>query len=217
MANPSKKKGDQGERDAVVALIQRTPHLLHQDRKPMRALGAGRKDDEGDLRVVPGASIQVKFWSNLARACREAADGAVRQAKNAQNPYAVGMVPIPRASTAVGDLRWLAVGYTWPGGIDQWEPVPTFGVTQTAVKHLQTGFGGRVPLRLRMVRVRARGTKTMYVAPIEAWLDCYAADTGMSFEAPADYVTPAIWEDDPELRLEAALDEELADLLDPVG
>lgn len=215
MANPAKNKGDQGERDAVVALIQRTPHLLVQDRKPMRALGAGRKDDEGDLRVIPGTSIQVKFWNNLSRACREAADGAVRQAKNAQSPYAMGMVPIPRARTTVGSLRWLAVAYRWPGGHDEWEPVPTFGVTKDAVKHLQDGFGGRVPLSLRMTRVKSKGTKTLYIAPIEAWLESYAADTGQSFAVPADYVTPAIWEDDPVLVAE--LDDAAAGVLVPVG
>ncbi|WP_114906727.1 hypothetical protein [Ornithinimicrobium murale] len=215
MANAAKNKGDKGERDAVVALIQRTPHLLVQDRRPMRALGAGRKDDEGDLRVLPGTSIQVKFWNNLTRACREAADGAVRQAKNAQNPYAMGLVPIPRANTAVGSLRWLAAGYSWPGGIDQWEPVPTFGGAQIAVKHLQSGFGGRVPLSLRMTRVKAKGSKTLYIAPVEAWLESYAVDTGQPFHAPADYVTPAIWEDDPELAVELGGD--VSQLLAPVS
>lgn len=196
MGNAAKNKGDKGERDAVEALIQRVPHLLYQDRKPMRALGAGRRDDEGDLRVVPGTSIQVKCWKNLSRACRESADGAVRQAKNAQNRYALGMVPIPRASTAVGSLRWLAVAYQWPGGPDQWEPVPTFGLTKDAVAHLRSAFGGRVPLSLRMVRVRSQGVRTMYIAPIEAWLEAYAQDTGQPFLVPDDYVTPAAWDDD---------------------
>lgn len=206
MTNPAKNKGDQGERDAVVALIQRAPHLLIQDRRPMRTLGAGRKDDEGDLRVIPGTSIQVKFWNSLSRACREAADGATRQAKNAHNHLALGMVPIPRARTSVGALRWLAVSYQWPGGVDQWEPVPTFGVTQDAVNHLRTGFGGRVPLRLRMTRVRSKGTKTLYVAPIETWLECYAEVTGQPYATPAGYVAP--WVGDTEVL--AALEADIA-------
>lgn len=196
MANRSKAKGDQGERDAVVALIQRVPHLLVQDRQPMRQLGAGRKDDEGDLRVLPGVAVQVKWWNNLTRACREAADGAVRQARNAGDELHLGMVPVPRASRAVGALRWLAVGYSWPAGTQQWEPVPTFGTTLAAVKHLQTGFGGRVPLRLRMVRVRSKGTRTMYLAPLEAWLECYAEETDQPYEVPAGYVPP--WAGDAE-------------------
>lgn len=196
MVNKSKAKGDAGEREAVVALLLRTPHLLVQDRRPMRELGAGRKDDEGDLRVLPGTSIQVKTWASLVRACREAADGAVRQGRNAGSRFAFGMVPVPRARKELGALRWLAVGYSWPGGTDQWEPVPTFGTTAAAVKHLQTGFGGRVPLRLRMARVRAKGTKTMYVAPLEAWLECYAEATDQPYEVPAGYVPP--WAGDAE-------------------
>lgn len=36
-----------------------------------RALGAGRKDDVGDITGVPNTVIQVANWQNIARAVRE--------------------------------------------------------------------------------------------------------------------------------------------------
>lgn len=192
MANPAKRKGDNGEREAVAMLLELVPHLVTV-RKPQRALGAGRREDEGDVWVFNDASIQIKTWANLTRALREAADGAARQQRNARHPFGVGMVPIPNAPK--GGLRWLAVAHTWPGGLQGWEPIPTFGVTKDAVAHLRNGFGGRVPHRLRMVRVRSRGTKTLLVAPVEAWLECYAETTGRQLSPPPGF-EPA-WANEP--------------------
>lgn len=190
MANRSKDKGDRGEREALAMFIDRYPHLLVQDVNPVRELGAGRADDMGDLRVLPQTAIQVKVWANLVRAVREAADGASRQAKNAAADYALGLAPVPRARKEPGSLRWIASAFDWPHGLDDWEPIPTFGTTSAALKHLREGFGGRVPLRLRMVRVRAKGTRTMLLAPVEAWMDCYCATRDLPLEIPLGYVQP---------------------------
>lgn len=176
MANSSKRKGDQGEREAVAVLTGLLPASLLV-RRPMRMLAAGRREDEGDLDVIAGVSVQVKTWAGLSRACREAADGAVEQAATVGNPTHLGMAPIPRASTAPGSLRWLAIAYDWPGGMEQWEPIVTFGTTALAIKHLRDGYGGRVPLDLRMAKVSVRGRKPMFVAPIEAWTTCWVEQT----------------------------------------
>lgn len=174
MGNRCKRKGDRGELEAVAALVALTPApFLHEN--PTRMLGAGRRDDEGDLRVLPGVSVQVKTWADLTRACRESAAGAARQAANAGNPFALGMVPIPRAGKRRGALRWLAVAHEWPGGTGQWEPVATFGRTVLAVAHLRDGYGGRVPLRLRMARVTVRGRRPLLLAPVEAWVADWVA------------------------------------------
>lgn len=172
MVNASKRKGDDGEREAVAVLTELIPPRLLV-RRPRRMLAAGRREDEGDLDVVASVSIQVKKWADLPRACREASDGAVKQATTMGNPCHLGMVPIPRASSAPGSMRWLAVAYDWPGGLEQWDPVVTFGTTRLAVKHLRDGYGGRVPLRLRMAKVSVRGRKPMFLAPIEAWTSCW--------------------------------------------
>ena len=170
-------------------------------------LGAGRREDVGDLHVLPDAAVQVKTWARtqLTRACREAADGAVAQARNGGAVFHLGLVPIPRAPKAdpAATLRWLAVGYDWPGGLEVWEPVATFGTTVAAITHLRTGYGGRVPLRLRMSRVQVRGRRPMLVAPVQAWLDCYrdatttsAISPGRQFRCSATYSSEsASWAD----------------------
>lgn len=202
MANTSKRKGDKGELEGVAVLVTRVPHLCVPN--PMRALGAGRRDDHGDLRVLPDVSIQVKTWAAVTRACRESVEGAVRQARNAANPMALGLVPIPNTPKAPGALRWLAVAYDWPGGTASWVPVPTFGVTLNAVRHLRTGFGGKVPLRLRMVQVKGgSGRRAMFIGPLDAWLECYAEVRGQQLEPPLGFSPP--WEKDAVAQLEAAI------------
>lgn len=49
MANPSKRKGDKGELEAVEILKALAPDLVRP--KAKRLLAAGRREDEGDLWV----------------------------------------------------------------------------------------------------------------------------------------------------------------------
>ena len=65
MANGSKRKGDRAELE-VQAMLR--DHLGVPAR---RALGAGRKDDIGDITGVPETTIQVVNWANVAAAVRE--------------------------------------------------------------------------------------------------------------------------------------------------
>ena len=171
MANPQKAKGDKGEREAVEILVALAPDLARDN--AMRMLGAGRKDDIGDIAVFDDVAIQVKTWANLTRACREAADGAVQQQKNGRSAHHLGLAPIPRARTGVESLRWLATMYAIPDGKESWEPLPTFGLTTDAVKHLSTGYPGRVPLTMRACVVRKTGLRPLYMMPLQAWVACY--------------------------------------------
>ena len=65
MANPNKRRGDRAELE-VQAMLQ--DHLGVPAR---RALGAGRKDDMGDITGVPDTCISVVNWQNVAAAVRE--------------------------------------------------------------------------------------------------------------------------------------------------
>lgn len=65
MSNPNKDKGDRAERE-VQALLRH--HLGIPAIR--RELGAGRKDDRGDIANVPTTAIQVADWRDLAAALR---------------------------------------------------------------------------------------------------------------------------------------------------
>ncbi len=64
MTSPSKRKGDRAELE-----VQR----IMQDELGLgrRALGAGRKDDQGDIHGIPDTVIQVTARADLATAIRE--------------------------------------------------------------------------------------------------------------------------------------------------
>ena len=76
--NKPKAKGDNAERE-VQALLRK---LLGVPAR--RALGAGRKDDVGDIGNVPDTVIQVAAWDDLARCVREKLPTVAAQMKNAQ-------------------------------------------------------------------------------------------------------------------------------------
>lgn len=175
VANPQKAKGAKGERDAVAYLVELAEDLVDVW-NPMRMLGEGRKEDVGDISVFSDVAIQVKTWSDVTRACREAAEGSVIQAKNGRRPYHLGLVPVPRARVDVGSLRYLAAVYDIPGGVEPWQGLPTFGLTNAAVKHLRDGYPGRVPLAWRAAQVKKSGTKTLYLMPLQAWIACFRED-----------------------------------------
>jgi hypothetical protein len=65
VTSPSKRKGDRAELE-VQAILQ--DHLGVPAR---RALGAGRKDDIGDITGCPDTTIQIASWKNVADAVRE--------------------------------------------------------------------------------------------------------------------------------------------------
>ena len=65
MSNPSKARGDRAELE-VQGLLRE-----HLGVPARRALGAGRKDDIGDISGVPNTVIQVANYSNITTAVRE--------------------------------------------------------------------------------------------------------------------------------------------------
>jgi hypothetical protein len=86
----SKRKGDQGEREAA-ALIE---NLIGVSVR--RKLGAGRLDDEGDLDGVPNTTVQVVSRStDVVAVCVVAKPEQVdRQARHAGTTFAATFVRI---------------------------------------------------------------------------------------------------------------------------
>ncbi len=174
MANPSKAKGDRAELAAVAYLTQAAPHLVSVHRA-QRKLGAGRADDTGDLWVFHDVAIQVRAYdlARIGTAIRTAAVDAAQQATNAGVPYALGMVPFPRARA--GSVRWLACATRWPTAPVR-EPLP-FELVGRALTWLRDdigpyGFDPR-PRRARIAALTSTEGPAL-VAPIEAWLDAFA-------------------------------------------
>lgn len=102
MSSPSKRKGDRAELE-VQALLR--DHLGVPAR---RALGAGRKDDQGDITGVPNTVIQVANWQNVAQAVRHKPLEADVQRENAGVDHAATFVRL-----VGGDYRVVLT-------VDQW-------------------------------------------------------------------------------------------------
>jgi hypothetical protein len=83
MANPNKNKGDRAEREISKLLS----NLLGFNIR--RKLGAGRKDDTGDLDGLPDCTAQVKNYNDIARAIREGLEALEQQQQNAHTTHAV--------------------------------------------------------------------------------------------------------------------------------
>ena len=165
MANASKQKGDRGEREAVEVLTCLAPDLLVD--KPQRKLGAGRKEDTGDLVVLPDVTIQVKTYGKVETILREAAVGAEAQRVRAGSTFALGMAPIPRARR--GSVRWLAAVLSWPGGDPDDLDLVHVGMVGRAVTHLRREDLG-VRRDRRIVAVERAGLPRLYIATIDAWM-----------------------------------------------
>jgi hypothetical protein len=89
MTAPSKRKGDDAERQAVELLAS-----LGID--AYRLFGAGQTNDVGDLVSRNGALlVQVRNWQDVGRACFDGADAAQRQAL-AHPSAAVGVALVRR-------------------------------------------------------------------------------------------------------------------------
>lgn len=167
MTSPSKDKGDRGERDAVAVLGLLAPDLLCAD--AMRMLGAGRKDDVGDLRVFDDVAVQVRAYgmAQLHAALRTSAVDSQTQAVSGRMPLAVGLVPYPNARAP--RVRWIATATVWP---DPAVEARTFGMSVAkAVAWVRDETG---PVReQRVAMVSGRGAPSYHLAPLEAWLAAY--------------------------------------------
>lgn len=164
MANPQKQKGDRAEREAVEALVLLAGPLgLTMTPLQMRALGAGRKEDTGDIHVFPDVAIQVKNYaaSRMNQALREAAVGAVRQAENGLLPFHLGLSVVPRARK--DGFRWAASAVHWP------VPVEHDAVFTTPLAALTAAKADPAGLYL----VQRKGTEDILVSSLGRWLDDY--------------------------------------------
>lgn len=86
MTSSGKRKGDRAELE-VQALLR--DHLGVHAR---RELGAGRKDDMGDISGVPYTTVQVVNWRDVAAAVRSKPLEVERQRENARQPFAATFV-----------------------------------------------------------------------------------------------------------------------------
>lgn len=172
MAHPSKSKGDRAERDAVAYLVEMSPDLVLP--KAMRKLGAGRKEDTGDLHVFPDVAVQVRSYAltSIGLALRSAAVDAVAQAANGDARFALGLVPYPRARA--GTVRWIASWIDAPVDLGV-EPVGLKMVGKALVwVRDDTGPHGYLarPRTERIAHLTGNGAAVM-IAPYEAWLARY--------------------------------------------
>lgn len=184
MAHPSKAKGDRNERAAVAFLVAVAPDLLVD--KPERMLGAGRRDDVGDLRVFPDVAVQARAYAkqHLLVGLRSSAVDAAAQAVNGRMPLGLGLVPYPNARAAT-QVRWIATATVWP---DPDVVARDFGAAASnAVAWVRDDVGPKTkpnprarkapvphPGRLeRVAYVHGRGAEPYYLAPVEAWLAVY--------------------------------------------
>ncbi len=168
--NAAKNKGDRGEREAVEVLKELAPDLVlaHARRK----LGAGRQDDMGDLDVFDDVTIQVKCLKNPVDALRAAAAGAVVQSMRARTRWHVGMAPLPRIRK--DGIHWLCVAFEWPT-----EPTvafPEFGTTGKAIEYIRSDSAFiMVPPTRRLTMVTRRGKDSLFISPVDAWVDALRA------------------------------------------
>lgn len=171
MANSNKNKGDRFEREAVPIVVDLLPEFALP--KAMRHLGAGRKEDVGDLYVLPDTAVQVKAWKDVGSGIRAAASGSVIQAGHGDMEFALGMYPILR--TREGQVRWLAcvTPGRWPVPV---EPVAEFAMVSKALAWVRADaapHGFRAWDRLDRIGLLAGPGEPTLIAPIEAWAHAY--------------------------------------------
>ena len=83
MANPQKRRGDAAELEVQGWFRDELGYPAR------RALGAGRKDDIGDITGVPGpTAVQVAAWADLDRCVTQKLPELERQAENAGARFA---------------------------------------------------------------------------------------------------------------------------------
>jgi hypothetical protein len=86
LSNPSKRKGDRAELE--VQGLWRD----HVGVPARRALGAGRKDDVGDIHGIPDTVVSVANYADIARAIREKLPDVEVQRRNAGALFAAMFV-----------------------------------------------------------------------------------------------------------------------------
>ena len=165
MANAAKLKGDRGEREAVLVLKALAPDLVLSNAQ--RKLGAGRREDTGDLVVFSDVTVQVKTYATAGSALRDAAEGAELQRARAGTRFALGMAPVPRARR--GAVRWLASTLRWPGGELGQDDLFSVGLVSRAIAHVRRDDLG-IRRERRVAIVERAGAHRIYVAPVEAWI-----------------------------------------------
>lgn len=101
MTNRSGDKGANGERE-VQELLRGLLDLPHV----RRALGAGRKDDVGDIDGVPQTAIQVAWWASPMTAINAKILDTDRQRKNKRVRFAALFV---RRTRAKYGPKWIVV------------------------------------------------------------------------------------------------------------
>jgi Holliday junction resolvase len=115
VANSSKRKGDRAEREACALLSDLTGYNIR------RALGAGRKEDVGDVFGLPNMVLQIADWTEALRAFREKPLEAERQRLNAGVDFAATLVRMKggvwRSSQTLEQLvaMWRESQALWPG------------------------------------------------------------------------------------------------------
>jgi hypothetical protein len=95
VANSAKDKGDRAEREAAELLTSLTGHTAR------RELGAGRKDDQGDIDGLPHCAVQVVWWKDIVAALRLKPIGVEEQRINRGARYAITMLRLSRAGFRV--------------------------------------------------------------------------------------------------------------------
>ena len=178
MANSSKRKGDRAEREALAAICRLAPDLVVP--RPQRLLGAGRREDTGDLWVLPGVTVQVKCRADPADAIRPAADAAAVQARRAGNVVGLGLVPIPRARC--GSVRWVACGAHWP--CHRAEGATVFSSVTAALHHVRRDDEEAPERTSRVAVVRRAPTAAVYLGTLEAWLSSFRFALGGAVSSP---------------------------------
>jgi Holliday junction resolvase len=93
--NPAKAKGDRAERELADLINTLTGWTIR------RKLGAGRTDDCGDLDGLPDCTIQVKNYTDPARALREILLELEPQRVNAKTTFAAGFIRHPGGKWSV--------------------------------------------------------------------------------------------------------------------
>lgn len=81
-----KAKGDRAEREIARLISGLTGQNI------VRKLGAGRREDVGDLHGLEDWTAQVADWSNALRAIREKPEAAEDQRLNADTTHAVTFI-----------------------------------------------------------------------------------------------------------------------------
>lgn len=89
MTNPRKAKGDKAELE-VQGLLR---ELLGVNAR--RMLGAGRRDDVGDMAGVPDTTIQIVNRKDVSRAIREKVPKCVEQQNRAETTHGATFVRLP--------------------------------------------------------------------------------------------------------------------------